>query len=111
MATTEITKAQSSALKSAVQPWFPVETERLRLRELRISDRNNVYNCAADPVSVQFVAWTPSDVLEDPQGTLAVWLREQKKRPRRCVVVAIERIADKRFVGIISLSMNDEAAR
>ena len=43
-------------------PWFPLETERLLLRDFRLEDEASIYEYASDPEVVRFTDWGPSDI-------------------------------------------------
>ena len=64
------------------QPWFPIRTERLLLREFRDSDLDDIHAYAAMRGACRFMAWGPNTA-EDSRAFLgpgagegqAEWLR------------------------------------
>jgi RimJ/RimL family protein N-acetyltransferase len=47
-------------IMAEMDPWFPIETERLLLRELRADDENDIHEYASDPEVVRLMIWGPS---------------------------------------------------
>jgi [ribosomal protein S5]-alanine N-acetyltransferase len=90
--------------------WFPIETERLVLRELRADDENAIHEYASDPEAVRLMIWGPNS-REDTQEFLARVLRAQTEWPRGDVGLAIELKSELRMIGSIGLRIKDEAQR
>ena len=44
-------------------PGFPLETERLLLREFQPEDEAAIYEYASDPEVVRYADWGPSDLI------------------------------------------------
>jgi RimJ/RimL family protein N-acetyltransferase len=93
-----------------MDPWFPIETERLLLRELRADDENDIHECASDPEVVRLMIWGPSTP-DLTREFLDRALQAQAQWPRPEVVLAIELKSERRLIGSIGLRMKDEANR
>jgi ribosomal-protein-alanine N-acetyltransferase len=87
--------------------WFPLETDRLILREVRPADENDIQEYAADPEVVRFTNWGPNTP-EMTRAVLANWLKEQEQWPRADMSVGIELKREHRLIGTISLRLRDE---
>jgi [ribosomal protein S5]-alanine N-acetyltransferase len=90
--------------------WFPLETERLLLREVRAEDESDVHEYASDPEVVRQMIWGPNT----PEATrefLASALATQAQWPRPNVGLAIEPKSERRLIGSIELRISDEANR
>jgi RimJ/RimL family protein N-acetyltransferase len=92
------------------KPWFPLRTERLLLREFTQADFDDVHAYAIDPDVVRYMDWGPNS-LEETQAALERWFVAQARWPRSDVNLAIQNLADRRVIGSIRLSVNDEATR
>ena len=90
--------------------WFPVETERLLLREFRAEDETDVHAYASDPEVVRLMIWGPN-TLEMTRTFVARALKEQEQWPRPFVSLAIELKSDRRVIGSIGLRIKDEKKR
>jgi [ribosomal protein S5]-alanine N-acetyltransferase len=90
--------------------WFPIETERLLLREFRASDESDVHAYGSDPDVVRLMIWGPNT----PEQTLAFLqtvLKAQEQWPRAFVELAIELKGEGRLIGSIGLRVKDERNR
>lgn len=88
------------------EKWFPVQTERLLLREFTAADEANVHDYAADPLVSRYMEWGPNS----PEITHQVLLRrmqEQQKWPRDEVTLAIELRAEGKLIGSFRLAIGD----
>jgi len=90
--------------------WFPVETNRLILREFRANDEAAVHAYASDAEVTRLMIWGPN-TLEMTQTFLASALEEQEQWPRPFVSLLIERKSDGRAIGSIGLRVRDEKYR
>ncbi|HXX20747.1 MAG TPA: GNAT family protein [Candidatus Acidoferrum sp.] len=90
--------------------WFPIETERLLLREFRAEDEQDIHAYASDPEVVRLMIWGPNS-LETTQTFLAGVLKEQERWPRPAVSLAIELKSERRVIGGIDLRVKDEKNR
>lgn len=88
-----------------LQPWFPIRTERLLLREFRDSDLDDIHAYAAVPEVSRFMTWGPN-TLEDSRAFLGRALAQQADWPRPHVGLAIER--DGRVIGSIRMDLQGE---
>jgi [ribosomal protein S5]-alanine N-acetyltransferase len=87
--------------------WFPVETERLLLREFRAADEADIHAYACDPEVVRLMIWGPNT----PEMTriyLEGVLEAQQRWPRPEVALGIELTAERRVIGSIGLRIKDE---
>jgi ribosomal-protein-alanine N-acetyltransferase len=90
--------------------WFPLETERLLLREMRADDETAVHEYAADTEVVRLMIWGPN-TREATREFLARAVDAQAQWPRPSVGLAIELKSERRMIGSIELRINDEANR
>ena len=60
-----------------MDPWFPIETDRLLLREFRISDEPDIHEYACDPEVTRYTDWGPN-MRDITQTVLRRWLKEQE---------------------------------
>jgi len=88
------------------EPWFPIRTERLLLRDFRRADFDDVHAYAADPEVSRYMPWGPNtpgqtrEFLDRALIEQAVWLRLD-------FGLAIELTATGRVIGSISLDLRD----
>jgi ribosomal-protein-alanine N-acetyltransferase len=90
--------------------WFPLTTERLRLREFQATDEADIHAYASDPEVVRYASWGPN-TLADTRVVLDAWLLEQRHWPRSAVTLAIELVAERRLIGGIRLEERDVVHR
>jgi RimJ/RimL family protein N-acetyltransferase len=90
--------------------WFPIETNRLFLREFRDADEQAMHEYASDPEVVRLMIWGPN-TLEATREHLLRALKEQEQWPRPSVGLAIELKSEGRVIGAIELRMKDEKNR
>jgi len=86
-------------------PWFPLQTPRLTLREFRDADLDDIHAYASMPEVSRFMAWGPNTP-EDSRAFLDRALGQQSDWPRRHVGLAIER--DARVIGSIRLDLQGD---
>ena len=101
---------QTSFLPDDAPPWFPLETERLRLREFRQSDLDDVHAYGSDPLVSRFMDWGPNTP-EVSQEFLARQLASQAAWPRPDVSLAVQLKATDEVVGSIRLWLVDAPNR
>ncbi|QUD88738.1 GNAT family N-acetyltransferase [Phenylobacterium montanum] len=92
------------------QPWFPLATERLLLREFRSEDLDDIHAYGSDPEMVRFMDWGPNT----PQMTrefLDRMLVQQAEWPRLGVGLAVEWTAEARVIGAVRLEVKDPIHR
>ena|SRR5271170_1825639 len=93
-----------------MRPWFPLETERLLLREFRAEDETRMHEYASDPEVARLMIWGPNA----PEAThqfLERMLKAQERWPRPDVELAIELKSEGRVIGAIGLRIQDERNR
>ncbi len=91
-------------------PWFPLETERLLLRDFRLEDEAGIYEYASDPEVVRFADWGPSDI-STIRANLQRRLADQKSWPRDSIEVAVELRSDTCLIGIMRITLSDRTNR
>jgi [ribosomal protein S5]-alanine N-acetyltransferase len=91
-------------------PWFPIETKRLRLREFRPEDFDDVHAYGSDPQVSRFMIWGPN-THEDTQAFLDRQIAGQAQWPRSDVSLAVETMANGQVIGAIRLWVVDEVNR
>lgn len=85
-----------------------LETERLVLRDARLSDADAVHRYASDPEVVRYMIWGPNS-LERTQEVLQVRLQEQASATRRAFELMIEEKATAQVVGGAGLRVAEGA--
>jgi ribosomal-protein-alanine N-acetyltransferase len=91
--------------KPAETPWFPIQTERLRLREFRAEDYEDVHAYASDLETVRFMDWGPNTP-QISRERLGLMLNEQSVWPRADVNLAVELVEQRRVIGSARLSLD-----
>lgn len=91
-------------------PWFPLETERLLLRDFRLEDEADIYEYASDPEVARFVDWGPSDI-SIVRANLQRRVKDQETWPRDSIEVAVELRNNGRLIGILRITVLDHANR
>ena len=91
-----------------MEKWFPIETERLLLREFRVGDEQDIQEYAGDPEVVKFMEWGPND-LATTKAVLASWIEDQQLWPRDSVTLGITLKSEHRLIGGIRLTVKDKA--
>jgi [ribosomal protein S5]-alanine N-acetyltransferase len=92
------------------KPWFPLETERLILREFRESDLDDVHAYGSDPEVSLYMDWGPN-TLEMSREFLGRQIGWQMEWPRNSVSLAIELKTTHEVIGSIRLAVTDVANR
>lgn len=82
--------------------WFPLETERLALREISSADEGDVHEYASDPEVSRFECWGPNTV-EVTREVVQGWLKQQEQWPREEVNLAVELKSERRLIGVFTL--------
>jgi [ribosomal protein S5]-alanine N-acetyltransferase len=91
-------------------PWFPLETERLLLRDFRLEDEAGIYEYASDPQVVRFADWGPSDI-STIRANLRRRLEDQESWPRDSIEVAVELRRNSCLIGIMRITVLDHTNR
>lgn len=92
------------------QPWFPIRTRRLLLREARLSDYDDIHAYAVDPEVVRFMDWGPNTPQVTAQA-LGGWVAMSAQWPRDEVNLVMELLETGRAIGAIRLSIHSRADR
>jgi [ribosomal protein S5]-alanine N-acetyltransferase len=90
--------------------WFPIDTERLVMREFRASDESDIHAYASDPEVVRLMIWGPNTP-EQTRAFLQTVLKAQEQWPRASVSLAMELRSERRMIGAIELRTRDDANR
>ena len=91
-----------------LEPWLPLRTPRLILREFRESDLDAVHAYGCDPEVARFMVWGPNTP-EDSRAFLDRALEAQQTWPRASVNAAVERADSGRLIGSAELRVIDAA--
>jgi ribosomal-protein-alanine N-acetyltransferase len=82
---------------------FPIETDRLLLREFRMQDHPAIHSYASDKQVTLHTSWGPNDF--DTTGTvLQQWLSDQEHWPRRSIPLGIELRSEGALIGSTGFS-------
>lgn len=92
------------------KPWFPIRTERLLLREARLSDYDDIHAYAIDPEVVRFMDWGPNTPEATAQA-LGGWVAMSAQWPRDEVNLVVELLETGRAIGAIRLTIQSKANR
>lgn len=88
-------------------PWFPLTTERLRLRVPMESDFEAIQAYAEDPDVVEFMLWGPN-TREDTARVLGEWIVAARVWPRPGVTLMAERLSDGQVLGAVRLGFDPD---
>jgi ribosomal-protein-alanine N-acetyltransferase len=97
---------EMTAQTDDMPPWFPLETERLRLRPFRPEDRDDVHAYGSDPMVSRFMVWGPNTEAET-DFFLGKAIEDQGRWPRHDVSLAMELKATSQMIGSIRLWVVD----
>ncbi len=87
------------------RPWFPIQTERLQLREFRSNDYEDVHAYASDLETVRFMDWGPNTP-RISRERLDLMLKEQAVWPRADVNLAVELVERRQVIGSARLGLD-----
>ncbi|HUZ12128.1 MAG TPA: GNAT family protein [Caulobacteraceae bacterium] len=93
-------------MTSPPEPWFPIRTERLLLRDFRETDFDDVHAYARDPEVARYMPWGPNTPGET-RKFLARSAVAQAAWPRLDFGFALEHAAVGRVIGSIALHLRD----
>lgn len=86
--------------------WFPLETERLFLREFELRDEADVHEYASDAVVTQYVDWEPN-AAKATRKKLAQRVSEQRIWSRDEVILAIELRREAKVIGTLRFGLTN----
>ena len=89
-----------------MEKWFPIQTDRLLLREFTAADEPDVHEYGGDPVVSRYVDWGPNTP-EVTHQVLLDRLGQQLKWPRDEINLAIELRPTGKHVGAFGLRITD----
>ena len=84
------------------KPWFPIETERLCLREFRPEDEADIHAYASRADVARYMGWGPNTE-DETRLFLGQNLEAQTRWPRTDVTLAMALKEDDRVIGAIRL--------
>lgn len=93
-----------------MQRWFPIDTERLVLRELKDADFNDVHEYASDPEVSRLEFWGPNSP-EITRKVVQSWLSQQQVWPRDEVNLGVELRSQHKLIGVVTLRLKQDANR
>jgi [ribosomal protein S5]-alanine N-acetyltransferase len=85
-----------------LERWFPIETDRLFLREFVLSDEADIHEYASDPLVPRYENWGPNTP-DETHAFLLERIKEQQAWPRDEVYLAIELRRARKVIGNIRL--------
>jgi [ribosomal protein S5]-alanine N-acetyltransferase len=89
-----------------MEKWFPIQTERLLLREFTAHDEAAVHEFGGDPFVSRYVDWGPNTPEVSRQFVLSR-LEQQQEWPREEINLAIELRTASKLIGAIGLRISD----
>jgi RimJ/RimL family protein N-acetyltransferase len=89
-----------------LEPWLPLRTPRLILREFGPSDLDAVHAYGSDPEVARFMVWGPNTT-EDSQAFIDRTLAAQAEWPRASVNSAVVIAETGRLIGSVELRVKD----
>lgn len=93
-----------------MERWFPIETQRLLLREYVLTDETEVHEYACDPLVSQYDSWGPNTAAKTHEH-LRRRMAEQRKWPRDDVTLVADLRRESKVIGSVRLWSVDEANR
>lgn len=88
------------------EKWFPIQTERLLLREFTAEDEADVHEYAADPIVSQYMEWGPNTP-EITKHKICEHLQAQQRWPRDEVTLAVELRDEGKVIGSFRFGILD----
>lgn len=82
--------------------WFPIETERLLLREYTLDDEAAIHEFASDPLVPRYDAWGPNTAQQTREHVLR-HIEDQRIWPRDDVTLAAYVRAECKVIGSVRL--------
>jgi RimJ/RimL family protein N-acetyltransferase len=92
------------------EPWIPIRTDRLVLRDFRPADFDDVHAYGGDPEVTRYTPWGPNTP-DETREFLDRAIREQTTQPRVDFGLAIEWALTGRVIGSVGLHLRDGANR
>jgi len=94
------------AMTMSANPWFPIRTERLVLRDFRRRDFDDVHAYGSDPEVARYMDWVPNTP-DQTREFLARAFDQQSLWPRFGFGLAIVHATAGRVIGSIGLHLRD----
>ncbi len=88
------------------EPWFPIRTKWLLLRDFRETDFDDVHAYGSDPEVARLMDWGPNTP-DDTREAVAKAIAQQAASPRTEFVLAIDHLAAGRVIGSVALHWRD----
>jgi len=96
--------------EGCIEKWFPIQTERLLLRDFTAEDEADVHEYAADPSVSQYMEWGPNTT-EITAQHIRRRLQGQRAWPRDEVTLAIELRDEGKLIGAFRFDILDRVNR
>ncbi|MDQ3015533.1 MAG: GNAT family N-acetyltransferase [Bacteroidota bacterium] len=80
-----------------------LETNRLQIRELQLTDIINVHQLHSLPETDEYNTLGIPETIQVTEKILSDWLEDQNQRPRNSYIFGIELKHDETFIGLIAL--------
>lgn len=90
--------------------WFPIETERLLLREYTVDDEAAVHEFASDPLVPRYDSWGPNTARQTREHMLR-HIEEQRIWPRDDVSLVAQLRTERKVIGSVRLWVVDTENR
>src|SRR3569832_1337742 len=87
-----------------------LKTERLKLRELLLTDLNKIHELHSLPETDKFNTQSVPDTIEVTQQLVSEWFTMQNELPRKKFVFCVENDKNQ-FIGLIGMNMGKPAYR
>ena len=85
----------------------PINTERLCLREFRLTDLGSMHAYASREDVTQYLMWGPNDA-QASEDQLATFIEVQSETPRLVYELALTLKGDERTIGALCLYLNED---
>ncbi len=88
-----------------------LHTKRLNIRELELTDINNVHQLHSLPETDEFNTLGIPETIQVTEKILSEWLNQKKQQPRNSYVLGIELKDGEKFIGLIAISLGKQNYR
>jgi RimJ/RimL family protein N-acetyltransferase len=92
----------------AAMPFMLVQTDRLILRDITLTDLDNIHRLLCLPATDEFNTLGIPDSILKTKNIVQEWLTGQNQRPRTSYILSIDSIDSKKFIGLIALILGKE---
>ena len=88
-----------------------LHTKRLNIRELELTDINNVHLLHSLPETDEFNTLGIPETIQVTEKILSEWLNQKKQQPRNSYVLGIELKEGEKFIGLIAINLGKQNYR